>query len=60
MKIKHKLYTGTDGEAHIAFIVVDLEKVRADEPMPLLQMLAEEPDSGFTKLDEGVYLQRYL
>ena len=58
MKIKHKLYQDTDG-AHVAFIVVDVEEARKLPDPTLLQVIAEEPGSGFTKMDEGVYMISY-
>lgn len=43
---------------HVVWIIVDRGTSDDDRPS-LLEQLAEEPESGFTKVSDGVYFQRY-
>jgi hypothetical protein len=58
VKLKHKLFNDEDGNPHVVWIIVDRE---ARHPRPsLLERLAQEPESGFTRVSDGIYYKRYL
>jgi hypothetical protein len=58
MRIKHKLFNDDEGNAHVVWIIVDRET--ANGRPSLLEQLAQEPESGFTRVSDGVYYKRYL